>query len=63
MTPQEALATLHGLVEQMQLNGPQRDTAREAAKTLQNVLVGLKEAEDVTAPSHDGAKEEVPVVD
>ena len=62
MTPQEALATLHGLVEQMQLNGPQRDTAREAAKTLQNVLVGLKEAEDMM-PSHDGAKEETPVVD
>lgn len=38
MSPTEALQILHGLVEQMTLNGKDRDIARQAAKVLSEVV-------------------------
>ena len=62
MTPNEALQILHNLVEQMPLNGSQRNTAREAAQTLQGFIQlnqqdGVRPAEQIpaeTAAETDG---------
>ena len=38
MTPEEALQVLHGLVEQIQLSGKDRDIARQATEVLKQAL-------------------------